>query len=212
MGTPTGTGAAAIAERVRTGGGGMLVVSGPSGCGKSSICRRLLEDERVVFSISATTRPPRPREVDGVDYHFVSREEFVERRKNGEFIESAEVHGNLYGTLWKPLDDALAGGRVYLVEIDVQGALQLKGQNIEGIYVFVDAPDDETLRARLEGRGTDAPEVVERRLEKARDERQERHKYDHVVVNRDLDEAVADVRRLAGLEIPGPTPDAGGAS
>ncbi len=189
-----------IADRVRAGGGGLLVISGPSGCGKSSICRRLLEDPRIVFSISVTTRAPRTGEVDGRDYHFVGKEEFVERMKRGEFIESAEVHGNLYGTLWKPLEDALAAGLVYLVEIDVQGALQLKGQGIEGMYVFVDAPDDETLRQRLEGRGTDAPEVIERRLKKSLDERLERDKYDHIVVNAVLEQAIADVRGLAGLD------------
>ena len=177
----------------------MLVISGPSGCGKSSICKRLLEDERVVFSISATTRPPRPGEVDGRDYQFVTPEKFLEMRKRGEFIESASVHGNLYGTPWAPMEQALKEGKVYLLEIDVQGALQLKEQGIAGVYVFINYPDFETLEKRLVGRGTDAPDVIRRRLEKAQDEVREKDKYDHIVINDDLDRAVGEVRRIVGL-------------
>ncbi len=180
--------------------GRMLVISGPSGSGKSTICRRLLEDPRVVFSVSATTRPPRRGEADGRDYIFLSPEEFRERMERGEFIESANVHGNMYGTLRQPMEDALVGGQVFLLEIDVQGALQLKSLGIVGIYVFIDAPDDDTLRERLVGRGTDAPEVVERRLQKARDEQLERDKYDHVIVNHTVDSTVRSVRVLAGLD------------
>ncbi len=177
----------------------MLVISGPSGCGKSTICRSLLEDERVVFSVSATTRAPREGEVDGRDYLFLTPEEFRERAEHGEFIEYAEVHGNLYGTLRGPMDDALAAGRVYLVEIDVQGANQLQRLGVPGIYVFIAPPDFETLRKRLVGRGTDAPEVIERRLLKAHDEYEERVKYDHVVVNDVIERALNEVKGLAGL-------------
>ena len=177
----------------------MLLVSGPSGCGKSTICKRLLEDDRVVFSVSATTRPKRPNEVDGRDYRFLTKEEFRKKVDAGEFIESAEVHGNMYGTLRAPMEEALAAGQVYLVEIDVQGALQLKALDVPGIYVFISPPSMEELRHRLVGRGTEAPEVVERRLKKAEDEYRERVKYDHVVVNENLDEAVEAVRRIAGL-------------
>lgn len=178
----------------------MLLVSGPSGCGKSTICRRLREDERIVFSISATTRPRRDHEVDGRDYHFLTKEEFRARSAAGEFIEWAEVFGHLYGTLRAPMEEAIADGKVYLVEIDVQGALQLKGLGVDGIYVFIAPPSFETLRQRLVQRGTEAPEVIERRLRKAEDEYRERVRYDHVVVNEDLDVAVAEVRHLAGLD------------
>lgn len=180
--------------------GVVLLISGPSGSGKSSICRGILEDERVVFSVSATTRSPRDGEVDGVHYHFLSKEEFERRIRGGEFIEWAEVHGNLYGTLRAPMEMALEQGLVYLVEIDVQGALQLRTLGVEGIYVFVAPPDHATLRERLEGRGTDPSEVIERRLQKAEDEMREANRYDHVVINDDLERAVAHVRRLAGLE------------
>lgn len=180
--------------------GRMLLISGASGAGKSTICEKLLEDPRVVFSVSATTRRRRPGEVDGTDYYFLTPEEFNERIRRGEFIEHANVHGNMYGTLRAPMEAALAAGKTYLVEIDVQGALQLKALEIPGIYVFIAAPDPETLRARLEGRGTETAEDLERRLAKAAEENREQRHYDHVVVNDDLDEAVAEVRRIAGLD------------
>lgn len=181
--------------------GRMIVISGPSGSGKTSICRRLLEDPRVQFSVSATTRKPRAGEVDGRDYHFVTPEWFRQQIRAGNFIEHAEVHGNMYGTPRDPVDRALDEGRFYLLEIDVQGALQLKALDEPGVYVFIAPPDMEELRRRLVGRATDTPEVIERRLQKAEDEYRERVKYDHVVVNRDLDQAVAEVRRLAGLDV-----------
>lgn len=177
----------------------MLLISGPSGCGKSSICERLREDPRVVFSVSATTRDPRSGEENGREYEFLSKEEFRQRIQAGAFIEHAEVYGNMYGTLRDPMRAAIERGLVYLVEIDVQGALQLKALDEPGVYVFVAPPDFETLRQRLTSRGTESPEALERRLRKAEDEYRERVKYDHVVINDDLDEAVAEVRRIAGL-------------
>lgn len=180
--------------------GRMLVISGPSGCGKSTICRRLLEDRQVVFSISATTRAMREGEVDGRDYVFVDKARFRAHIEAGDFIEWAEVHGNLYGTLRQPMEEALAAGKVYLVEIDVQGGAQLNELEIPGLYIFVSPPDFETLRSRLVGRGTDAPDVIERRLQKAQEEMRAQERYDHVVVNEDLDEAIDEIRRIAGLQ------------
>jgi len=180
--------------------GKMVVISGPSGAGKSTICKRLLEDPRVQFSISATTRPIRPGEVDGRDYYFLTPDQFRERVERGEFIEHANVHGNMYGTLREPIREALDAGRVYLLEIDVQGALQLKAQGIPGQYVFIAPPDFEELRRRLTGRKTETPEVLERRLKKAEDEWRDRVHYDHIVVNDELERAVAEVRELVGLE------------
>lgn len=179
--------------------GKMVVISGPSGSGKSTICKKLLEDPRIVFSVSATTRKMRPGEVDGRDYHFIAPEEFKRRVKNGEFIEHAEVFGNMYGTLRGPMEKALAEGKVYLLEIDVQGALQLKALGEPGVYVFIAPPDFEELRRRLRARGTESPEVLERRLHKAEDEYRERVKYDHVVINDDLERAVREVREKIGL-------------
>ena len=179
--------------------GQMVVISGPSGAGKSTICKLLLRDPRIVFSVSATTRKKRDGEIDGRDYHFLAREDFRARVERGEFIEWAEVYGNLYGTLRKPMEEALAGGRTYLLEIDVQGALQLKAIGEPGIYVFIAPPDFEVLRQRLQKRASETPEALERRLHKAEDEYRERVKYDHVVVNDDLDRAVKRVRELIGL-------------
>ena len=181
------------------GRGVMLLISGPSGCGKSTICKRLLQDPRVVFSVSATTRPRRAGEVDGKDYYFLTRDEFRARIRAGDFIEYAEVYGNLYGTLRAPMDEAIEKGFVYLVEIDVQGALQLRELAEPGVFVFIAPPDFATLKARLEGRGSESAESLARRLSKARDEYEERERYDHVVVNDDLERAVARVREIAGL-------------
>ncbi len=180
--------------------GTMLVISGPSGSGKTTICKRLLEDPRVRFSVSATTRAPRPGEVDGRDYHFLSRAQFKTLMAEGAFIEHADVYGNMYGTLRKPMQEALDRGEVYLLEIDVQGALQLKTLGEPGIYVFIAPPDFDELRRRLTARKTEAPDVLERRLKKAEDEWRERNKYDYIVVNDKLDIAVAEIRRIAGLD------------
>ncbi len=180
--------------------GRVLVISGPSGSGKSTICRRLLEDPRIEFSVSATTRRKRAGEVDGRDYVFVDHERFRRHIDHGDFLEWAEVHGNLYGTLRGPVERALAAGRIFLLEVDVQGGAQLKAHGIPGIYVFVAPPDLEALRARLEARGTDGPETIERRISKAQEELLAADKYDHVVVNDDLERALAEVRQLAGLE------------
>jgi guanylate kinase len=178
----------------------MLVLSGPSGSGKSTICKRLLEDPRVEFSVSATTRAPRAGEVDGREYHFLDKARFRAEIERGAFIEWAEVHGNLYGTPRLPMERALAAGRVFLVEIDVQGGAQLKALGLPGVYVFLAPPDLGALERRLAARGTDSPEVIARRLAKAREEMRAMERYDHVVVNADVERAVAEVRRLAGLE------------
>lgn len=177
----------------------MLVVSGPSGSGKSTICKRLMADPRVEFSVSATTRSPRAGEVDGREYRFLDKARFRAEIEHGAFIEWAEVHGNLYGTPRVPMEKALAAGKVFLLEIDVQGGAQLKALGLPGIYVFIAPPDLADLRQRLAHRGTDAPEVIERRLAKAQEEMRARERYDHVIVNQDLERAVAEVRRLAGL-------------
>jgi guanylate kinase len=161
----------------------------------------LIQDPRVRFSVSATTRPKRTGEVEGRDYIFLSPEEFGELRRQGRFLEQAEVHGTLYGTLADQMEAAIAEGKIFLLEIDVQGANQLHAQKIPGLFLFIAPPSFEELRERLVARATDKPDVIERRLQKAEDEYRERAKYDHVVVNRDLDQAVAEVRRLAGLDV-----------
>lgn len=181
--------------------GRLLVISGPSGCGKSTICQRLLEDSRVQFSVSVTTRPMRKGEVHGRDYFFVDKPAFKKHIEAGDFIEWAEVHGNLYGTLRAPMEAALAAGRHYLMEVDVQGGTALKALELDvpNVFIFIAPPSMEVLKERLVGRGTDAPDVIERRLKKAHEEMRSADKYDHVVVNEDLEQTLQRVRELAGL-------------
>lgn len=180
--------------------GGLAVLSGPSGSGKTTICKKLLEDRRVELSVSATTRAPRAGEQHGVDYWFYSVAEFRRMVDAGEFVEWAEVYGNLYGTPKKPLAAAaLRRDRMMLLDIDVQGAAQLRKQSIGGVFIFIAPPSLEELRSRLYRRATDQPEVVERRLQWAKAEMEQQALYDHVLVNRDLDATIADARRLLGL-------------
>ncbi|MEW6744225.1 MAG: guanylate kinase [Planctomycetota bacterium] len=179
---------------------GLVVVSGPSGSGKTTICRRLLEHPCVDWSVSATTRPPRPGERNGKEYHFYSRQRFDEAIANDEFVEWAEVYGHRYGTLKAPLLAALdRPGRIYLLEIDVQGALQLQDKGFKGSYILVVPPSIEVLRERLEKRGMNDPADLRRRLDKAAWEMAQRQRYDFVIVNDDLETAVGEARQCLGL-------------
>jgi guanylate kinase len=180
--------------------GGLAVLSGPSGSGKTSICKSLLEDARVELSISATTRPARPGEQHGVDYWYYSIEEFRRMVAAGEFIEWAEVYGNLYGTPRRPLEAASKRtDRVMLLDIDVQGAAQLRKQGIAATFIFVAPPSLAELERRLTARATDSPEVVRRRLAVAAQEMAQLHLYDHVLENDTLDETIRAARAILGL-------------
>lgn len=178
--------------------GKIVVISGPSGSGKTTVCDALLSDPSVTRSVSATTRPARPGERDGGHYHFLSREQFGARAERGYFAEYAEYDGELYGTPREPLEEALAAGRTVLVEIDVQGAAQLRGAYPDGIYIFLDAPGRDAAMARLEHRNTETPQERSRRMQTAERERDtaQRQHFDHTVINDDLDQTVVEVRRL----------------
>ena len=177
--------------------GMMLVISAPSGTGKSTLIRRLTaEFSAFAFSVSCTTRAPRPGEVDGREYHFLTREEFEARRGKGFFAEWAEVHGNLYGTPRQTTADLLSAGRDVIFDIDVQGARQLKASMGQGCYVFIFPPSRETLERRLTGRGTDSAEVVARRLAAAQGEVGDSHWFDHWIVNDDLQQAYDRLRAV----------------
>lgn len=180
--------------------GRLVVLSGPSGAGKTSVCRALKRWPQVEFSISATTRPMRAGEVNGRDYHFLDRADFESRVEEGRFLEWAEYNGNLYGTLREPMETALAAGRMYLLEIEVQGTRQLRERQVEGTYVFIVPPDLDTLRDRLTSRATDRPEVIAQRLEIARKELEAKGLYDHIVINDALERAIGEVQALLGLE------------
>ena len=172
----------------------LLILSSPSGAGKTTLTRLLLDrcpDLR--FSVSHTTRPPRANEVDGRDYHFVTRAEFEALRDAGGFVEWFEVYGDLKGTPRRPVDEHLAAGDDVLLEIDVQGALKVRDVFPEATLVFVRPPSPEELRRRLAARGTESPADLERRLAAAAAEEAQADRFDEVVVNDDVDRAVAQV-------------------
>ena len=167
----------------------MLVLSSPSGAGKSTLSRLLLErNEQLILSVSVTTRQRRPSEVDGVHYTFIDRDSFIGLRDSGALLEWAEVHSNLYATPRAAVARALAGGQDVLFDIDWQGARQLKAAMPEDVVgIFILPPSMAELRARLERRAQDDPEVIARRLANARDEIEHWREYDYVIVNEDLD-------------------------
>jgi len=182
------------------GNGKLIVISGPSGAGKTSICRALLEQlPDAVWSVSATTRPPRAAEVSGKSYDFITREEFDRREKTGEFLESATYVGHRYGTPRKAVDAARARGQSVVMEIEVQGGMQVAAKMPDSIRIFVLPPNMDSLRARLEGRKTEADEVMARRLAEADGEiavARDSGCYDHFVVNDVLEDTVEEVKRI----------------
>jgi guanylate kinase len=185
--------------------GAILILSGPSGAGKSTIIRHAEPQiGPFYFSISTTTRPPREGERDGVDYYFVSPEEFEREIAAGEFLEYAKVHGNYYGTSLKPVREALAEGKLVIFDIDVQGhrlARERLGDLITS--AFITPPSLAELERRLSGRSTDDPETIRRRLENAREEIQALEEYDFLIVNDDLEaatEAFVTIARAARLK------------
>lgn len=188
--------AAAQAER-----GNLIVVSAPSGAGKSSLAARVLKrlpDLR--FSISYTTREPRGAEQDGVDYHFIAEDQFQAMRERDEFLECAEVHGCLYGTNEKPVEDLLAQGLDVMLDIDVQGAEQVRRRVPEAILIFIMPPSCEVLDARLRSRNLNASADIARRLRNAAIEVQLYERFDYVVLNEDLDRALAQLEAIIVAE------------
>jgi guanylate kinase len=175
----------------------VFVITGPSGVGKGTVIEALRDRvPGLGLSVSATTRAPRPGERDGVAYHFLTRDQFCERVAAGDFVEHADYSGNRYGTLRSELQERLANGIPVLLEIEVQGARQVREQMPEAVQVFIAPPSREALRARLLGRGTDTPEQVDRRLETADDELAAQPEFAHVVVNDRLEDAVEQLVRV----------------
>lgn len=183
------------------------MLSGPSAVGKSTVVRRLREEvPELHFSVSATTRAPRPGEVDGQDYHFVSPDRFKELIDSGQLLEWADIHGGLHrsGTLSAPVQDAAASGKPVLIEVDLAGARAVKAAMPEAVSVFLAPPSWEALRERLVGRGTETPDVMARRLATAEAELAAQGEFDVVVVNSQLESACAELVSLLVGNAPEP--------
>lgn len=182
--------------------GVLIVLSGPSGVGKGTVRKALFEEPDIDFtySISMTTRKPRDGEVHGEDYFFVSRDEFEANIRANNMLEYAEYVGNYYGTPKSFIDETLASGHDVFLEIDVQGALQVKEKMPEGAYIFLTPPDLKALKERLQGRGTDAPEVIERRVAAASSEIRMMANYDYAVVNDEVEAAVDRIKNIVQVE------------
>jgi guanylate kinase len=180
----------------------VFVITGPSGVGKGTLIRGLMERvPRLELSVSATTRAPRPGEDDGVDYHFLSTQEFERRVGAGDFVEHADYAGRRYGTLRSELERRVAAGVPVVLEIEVQGARQVRAAMPEAVQVFIAPPSPQALRARLIGRGTDDSPEVERRLAVAEHELLAREEFAHVVVNDRLEDALAELVAIVEGEL-----------
>lgn len=182
-------------------GGLLIAVSGPSGAGKGTICRKLVEKrDDVMISVSATTRAPRPGETDGVHYYFKTKEEFTRMIQNGDLVEWVEYCDNYYGTPKQPLLDGIKTGNVYILEIEMEGTLNVKKQFPESILIFVVPPEFADLRRRIEGRNSETECDIIKRLERAKKEINIAHQYDYIVVNDDLDKATDLVENIIEVE------------
>jgi len=177
--------------------GSLFIVSAPSGAGKTTLCRELVSEfPRMKFSISYTTRKPRQGEMNDRDYTFISRDDFREMTGKGDFIEWAEIHGELYGTSRKRLEEMLNAGDDVILDIDTQGAMQIKKRMMGGTYVFILPPSLEILRKRLEKRMTDAKEEIAKRLRRAAAEIKTYSQYDYVIINDILEDALREFEAI----------------
>jgi guanylate kinase len=182
----------------------LFVITGPSGVGKGTLIARLLDRvPELELSVSATTRKPRQGEIDGRDYHFLDPAEFERLAGEGAFLEHAEYSGNHYGTLRDEVDKRLEDGKSVVLEIEVKGARQVRDARPDSVQVFIAPPDPSDLRRRLEGRGTDGPEAIDRRLRTAEMELAAEGEFDHVVVNDDVDRATSELERIVREELGG---------
>lgn len=179
----------------------LLVVSGPSGAGKGTICKALLnKNDQIKLSVSATTRKPRNGEVHGVNYFFIEKEEFAKMIENGEFLEYAQIYDNFYGTPKAAIIECLEKGQDVILEIEMQGARQIKEVYPEGVFIFVLPPSLEELKSRIVGRGTETQEEIEKRFSCAFEEINQIVNYDYLIVNEDIEKSVSDVEAIICAE------------
>ena len=178
----------------------LIVVSGPSGCGKGTILAEILKDEKFFYSISATTRNARPGEIDGVNYHFLTKDKFEELIENDGMLEYASYCDNYYGTPRKPVEDMLNEGKHVILEIEVQGAMKIKEKCPEAKFIFILPPSLKELRRRLNKRGTESEDIIEKRLNEAAGEIKQAYKYDYALINGELSDAVNDLIAIIRAE------------
>ena len=179
----------------------LLVVSGPSGAGKGTICKALLnKNDDIKLSVSATTRKPRNGEVHGVNYFFIEKEEFTKMIENGEFLEYAQIYDNFYGTPISAIIECLEKGQDVILEIEMQGARQIKEVYPEGVFIFVLPPSLEELKSRIVGRGTETVEEIEKRFSCAFEEINQIVNYDYFIINEDIEKSVNDVEAIISAE------------
>ena len=179
----------------------LIVISGPSGAGKGTICKALVERDKNLFvSVSATTRAPRKGEIDGINYHFLTKEDFFDKVNKGEFLEHAEVYGNHYGTLKSNIEELLEAGKNVILEIDIQGALSVKENSKEGIFIFILPPSMEELKNRIVNRGSETKESLLKRFQSAYQEINYISRYNYAVVNDVVEQAVESVENIIFAE------------
>ncbi|RQD70332.1 MAG: guanylate kinase [Tindallia sp. MSAO_Bac2] len=180
----------------------LMVISGPSGTGKGTLVKHLLKrNNKIQLSVSATTRKPRPGEVDGVNYFFLNKNEFEEKLTHGEFLEHAEVYGNYYGTPKAFVENQLNRGHNVLLEIDIVGAMQIRKKFKEAVFLFIIPPSLEELQRRIENRGTETPEQMTKRMDSALEEIRELEQYDYVILNDDIDKATGLIESIVKAEL-----------
>ena len=180
----------------------LIVISGPSGAGKGTICKALLEKRQdIEVSVSATTRNPRDGEIDGVNYHFLKKEDFLKKLEQGDFLEYAQVYGNFYGTPKSNVEEVLESGKNVILEIDIQGALKVKEKATEGVFIFILPPSMEELKQRIIKRGSETPESLMTRFKSAYQEINYVSKYNYAVVNDNVEDAVHKIECILTAEM-----------